>query len=111
MPKTIQIAIDGPAGAGKSSVAKALAKRLDIRYLDTGGLFRTYAYGLSRDGILPEQLTTAKAIVDRYDVQLTLAGQEGFFLNGEDVSQAIRENHMSQLASDYSKHPAVREAV
>lgn len=111
MPRSIQIAIDGPSGAGKSTIAKALAKRLDMTYLDTGGLFRSFAYGLKRDGIEQEAIPTAKEILEHYDLQLEKDGKRAFFLNGEDVSEAIRANEMSQIASDYSKHPHLREAV
>ncbi len=111
MPRPLQIAIDGPSGAGKSTIAKALAKRLDMTYLDTGGLFRSFAYGLKRDGIEQSSIPPAQEIIKRYDLQLEKDGERSFFLNGEDVSQAIRANEMSGIASDYSKHPHIREAV
>ena len=111
MIKLLQIAIDGPSGAGKSTIAKALAQRLDMTYLDTGGLFRSFAYGLKRDGIDQADIPPAEEILEHYDLQLEKQGERSFFLNGEDVSSAIRANYMSQIASDYSKHPHLREAV
>lgn len=111
MSRPLQIAIDGPSGAGKSTIAKALAERLDMTYLDTGGLFRSFAYGLKRDGIGQTEIPPVEKILELYDLQLEKEGKRAFFLNGEDVSQAIRANEMSQIASDYSKHPNLREAV
>ncbi len=105
----INIAIDGPSGAGKSTAAKAIAKRLNILYLDTGAMYRALALKAVRLGVDPND----KAAVEEFlpNVQVDVVYQDGtmqIYLDGEEVSGYIREHHISKGASDISKIPAVR---
>ena len=104
------IAIDGPAGAGKSSAAKAASRKLGFIYVDTGALYRTVGlYMLQNEISMQEQEKVAAAL---RDIQVELAfrpdGQH-VFLNGEDVSEKIRTPQVSMAASSVSAIPAVRE--
>lgn len=104
----INIAIDGPAGAGKSTVAKAIAGKLGIIYLDTGAMYRAAALAAIRRGISPLDTEAVKAILPvDIDVQYK-DGAQRMLLEGEDVSEAIREHSVSQAASDISKIREVR---
>lgn len=105
----ISVAIDGPAGAGKSSLARAAAKELGFLYVDTGALYRTIALGLLRAGIdiadtnaVENALKTLKADLKFID------GEQRVFLDGEDVSDKIRTPEVSMMASASSALPAVR---
>lgn len=104
------IAIDGPAGAGKSTVARAAAKELNFLYVDTGAIYRTVALAVDRLGIDPgdgEAVTRAlPALKIRMDHGPS--GEQRMFLGEEDVSKAIRENRVSALASKVSALPQVR---
>ena len=104
----INVAIDGPAGAGKSTVAKAAAKELGYIYVDTGALYRTVALSAQRMGILGDR----EKIIDMLsgiDVDLKyIDGVQAVFLNGEDVSSLIRTPEISMGASDVSAIPEVR---
>ena len=112
MHKTFSIAIDGPAGAGKSSVAKALAKQLNAMYLDTGAMYRAFGLYMLRQGI---PTTDARAVAAHVnDVDITVAYEDGaqrMYLGGEDVTQAIREPEVSMAASSVSAVPQVRERM
>ena len=107
--KTFSIAIDGPAGAGKSTVAKALAASLDAMYLDTGAMYRAIGLAMDRMGV---DLKDPAAVAARvYDVDIAvkyLEGAQHIFLGGEDVSAAIRLPEVSLLASAVSAVPEVR---
>lgn len=105
----INIAIDGPAGAGKSTVAKAVAKRLGIRYLDTGATYRAMALYAMRRGVSVTDEAAVERILKDADivVRYTDAGQR-VLLFGEDVTGLLRAPEMSMAASDVSAHPAVR---
>ena len=103
------IAIDGPSGVGKSTLAKALAKRLNITYLDTGAMYRAMAWKALSLGIDPSDEMAVSAFVD--DVVIDVRYKDGvqqIFVDGTDVSVAIREHHMSKASSQVSKHPIVR---
>lgn len=106
--KPFSIAIDGPAGAGKSSVAKALAAELNAMYLDTGAMYRAFGLYMLRKGALSDR----KAIIDALDdVDITVEfidGAQHIFLGTEDVTAAIREPEVSIAASDVSAVPEVR---
>ncbi len=106
----IQIAIDGPGGAGKSSISKAAAKELGFVYIDTGAMYRTAALYCLRQGIdirkEPEKAQSAVETV-RIDMDYQEDGQH-IYLNGEDVSEKIRTPEVSMGASDVSAIPAVR---
>jgi CMP/dCMP kinase len=103
------IAIDGPAGAGKSTVARRLAERLGFFLLDTGAIYRAVALQASRRGIAfsdgPRLAEVARGLPIRF------AADSGVWLGDEDVSQAIRTPEMSQGASTVSAHPEVRAAL
>jgi cytidylate kinase len=95
------IAIDGPAGAGKSTVARAVADRLGFTYLDTGAMYRAVALGALESGDPPEQ------VAQRADIELG----DGVRLDGRDVTDAIRTPEVSAETSRIAALPAVREAL
>ena len=109
--KPFSIAIDGPAGAGKSTVAKAIAAELNAMYLDTGAMYRAFGlYMLRRDAIKDRNAIIAAV----NDVDITVEfidGAQHIFLGDEDVTQAIREPEVSMAASDVSAVPEVRERM
>ena len=102
------VAIDGPAGAGKSSVAKRLARRLSVRYLDTGAIYRAIALFLDRRAIPPEDTEALRTVLK--DIAIELRDGE-VLLDGEDVSAAIRTPHVDGIVSAYSALGCVREAL
>lgn len=103
------IAIDGPAGAGKSTIAKILAKELGLIYVDTGALYRAVGYHVTRQGISVEDEAAVAAALEGTRVELRyVAGEQGVFVNGEDVSGEIRTPAISMAASRVSAIPAVR---
>ncbi len=104
------IAIDGPAGAGKSTIAKVLAKELSLIYVDTGALYRTVGYYTTRRGIALEDIEGITAALDDLTVELKYVdGVQRVFANGEDVSDLIRTPAISMAASAVSAIPAVRD--
>ncbi len=104
------IAIDGPAGAGKSSIARAASERLGFLYVDTGALYRTVALGAMKRGLTPEDTDEIIALLPELDVTLKFVdGEQRVFLNGEDVSEEIRLPEVSGAASTVSAIPKVRE--
>ena len=113
MTKTYSIAIDGPAGAGKSTIAKALAKDLGYQYVDTGAIYRTVAYFLDLLGVSPKDVDG----VERYIDELTIGieydeeGLQHMIMNGMDVTADIRTQDISQKASLVSAHACVREVL
>ena len=108
MNKTFSIAIDGPAGAGKSTIAKALAKELGAMYLDTGAMYRAFGLYMLRRGAASDAAAVAAA-VDGVDITVEYVdGTQHIYLGGEDVSAAIREPEVSMAASAVSKVPEVR---
>ena len=103
------IALDGPAGSGKSTVAKILAKDYNILYLDTGAMYRACGLKALRMGIEPKDRTAVDGLTPLLNVQVKyIDGTQRTFLDGEDVSMAIRENAVSMAASDISAHPSIR---
>ena len=113
MAKKISIAIDGPAGAGKSTIARRLASELGYRYVDTGAIYRTVAYFMDLWGVSPKDVDG----VNRYIDELTVAieydeeGQQHMLMNGMDVTSDIRTPDISQKASLISAHAVVREML
>ena len=106
------IAIDGPAGAGKSTIAKMAAKKLDFIYVDTGAMYRAMALYFLRRGI---DAKDEKKIAEACEhINVTIAYQEGeqqVLLNGENVNAFIRTEEVSMMTSNTSKYPAVREKL
>lgn len=106
------IAIDGPAGGGKSTVARILAKKLDILYLDTGAMYRACALKADMLGIDPSDEAGVSKFIDGVSVTVGYKnGSQITFLDGKDVSHAIRENSMSEKSSLISKHACVRRKM
>lgn len=102
------IAIDGPAGAGKSTVARALARELGFTYLDSGAMYRCLALAALRGGADPDDAGAMAALAGAVAISF---GGERVKLDGEDVSAAIREPAVSEASSRVSVHPGVREAM
>jgi len=113
MAKTYSIAIDGPAGAGKSTIAKALAKELGYHYVDTGAIYRTVAYFLDLLGISPKDVDGVERYIDELTVELCYDddGLQHMLMNGMDVTGDIRTSDISQKASLVSAHAVVREML
>ena len=106
----IRIAIDGPGGAGKSSVAKAVAKELGIIYVDTGALYRTIALYMTKNGISPSDSEAVIANLNNFKLELKfLDGKQVILLDGEDVGDTIRTPEISMAASTISAIKEVRE--
>lgn len=105
------IAIDGPAGAGKSTVAKALAKELGLKYLDTGAMYRAVALAASRAGLTAEDGDRAAEVASRVEVSFGEGDPPPILLNGEDVSGQIRTPEIAELASALSTHSGVRKEL
>ena len=99
--KHISIAIDGPAGAGKSTLARALARQLGYFYVDTGAIYRTVALRALRAGADPADPAQVIPLLEGLDITMDYGpdGEQRMFLAGEDVSRAIREHKISGLAS------------
>lgn len=103
------IAIDGPSGSGKSSVAKAVASRLGFLYVDTGAIYRTVGVFAKRNNIDPHDEETLGKNLDKIDIELKwVDGTQHVFLSGEDVSEEIRTPEMSMYASAVSALGKVR---
>lgn len=113
MAKTIAIAIDGPGGAGKSTIAKRLAKELGYYYVDTGAIYRTVAYFLDLLGISPRDVDGVERYIDELTVEIEYDedGVQHMIMNGMDVSQDIRTPEISMMASDVSTHKVVRDML
>ena len=107
----INIAVDGPAGAGKSYLAKAIAKRLGYIYVDTGALYRTVALFITEKGIEVSDSDKVVSALDQVEVSLDYGedGTQRVYLHGNDVSEKIRMPHISMAASTVSAIPKVRE--
>ena len=106
----INIAIDGPAGAGKSSAAKILAKKLSFIYMDTGALYRTVGLYCLDNGVTDfKDSAKVESLLPSVNIAIKfMDGQQHVFLNGEDVSGKIRTERISMAASAVSALPAVR---
>ena len=113
MAKTYTIAIDGPAGAGKSTIARALAKELGYYYVDTGAIYRTVAYFLDLLGISPKDVDGVERYLDELTVEIEYdeEGKQHMIMNGMDVSDDIRTPDISQKASLVSAHGIVRDML
>lgn len=106
---SFNVAIDGPAGAGKSTIAKRVAKELDFIYVDTGAMYRAIALYILRKNISAEDEAAIEDICDEIVVELKYVdGVQQVWLNGEDVSGLIREEAVGNMASASSVYPCVR---
>lgn len=109
MPDLLTIALDGPAGAGKSTIAKLLAKQLSVLYLDTGAMYRAIGLKAIRTGVsVRDEAAVSEMLKDTHLEIVFDAGNQSVILDGEDVSQAIRTPEASLAASDISALPVVR---
>ena len=111
MSKNIfSVAIDGPSGAGKSTLAKAVAAKLDILYVDTGAIYRTIGCYVKEKGVHPRDNEAVIALLPEIHIEMRYAedGLQHMILNGKDVTTEIRQNEISQYASDVSAIPEVR---
>ena len=113
MAKTISIAIDGPAGAGKSTIARRLAKELGYYYVDTGAIYRTVAYFMDLLGISPKDVDGVERYIDELTIEIEYdeEGVQHMIMNGMDVSGDIRTQDISQKASLVSAHAVVRDML
>jgi len=113
MAKTYAIAIDGPAGAGKSTMAKRLAKELGYYYVDTGAIYRTVAYFMDLLGVSPKDADGVERYIDELtiEIQYDEDGKQHMLMNGMDVTDEIRTQDISQKASLVSAHAVVREVL
>ena len=104
--KKLQIAIDGPSAAGKSTIAASLANYLKYTYIDTGAMYRAIAYYLIENNIALEDESAIHAALQHIDIRMQ--PEHRTLLNGEDISEGIRQEAISMGASTISKFPAVR---
>lgn len=109
----MQIAIDGPAGAGKSTIAKKVARLLGFLYIDSGALYRAVALSALEKQIDPQDEAALARLLQGLQLDLSedAKGNQVVQVNGRDVSRAIRDNKVSQVVSAYSAVPAVRQLV
>ncbi len=105
------VAIDGPAGAGKSTVAKLVAKRLGLRFLDTGAMYRCLAIRCIREGISSGEGERAAALGLTMKIEFGEGDPQTVLLDGEDVTQAIRKPEVGDFASAVSVHTPVRKLM
>ena len=113
MAKKISIAIDGPAGAGKSTIARRLAKEMGYMYVDTGAIYRTVAYFFDLWGIAPKDIDGITRYIDELTVNIEYDedGLQHMIMNGMDVTDSIRTQEIGQKASLVSAHAIVREML
>ena len=113
MSKTYSIAIDGPAGSGKSTMAKRLAAELGYRYVDTGAIYRTVAYFFDLWGVSPKDIDGIRRYIDELniDIEYDEDGLQHMIMNGIDVTGDIRTQDISQKASLISAHAIVRDML
>ena len=108
----INIAIDGPSGSGKSTVAKILSKKLDVLYLDTGAMYRACGLKAKMLGIDCSNEAQVATFINDIDLKVEYEnGEQQIYLDGENVSNKIRKNEISMLASSISALPIVRRKM
>lgn len=112
LPKNCIIALDGPAGSGKSTTARILAARLGYSYLDTGAMYRAITYLALRSRVLPSDGVQLKKLADQVSIHFeTKADVNHVFINREEVTQKIRTPEVTKHVSEVSAHRGVREAM
>lgn len=110
LSKRITVAIDGPAGAGKSTLARRIAAKLGYLYIDTGAMYRAVALWALRTKVAPSDMHRLEQLANEARIEFG-PGSNAVFLNGEDVTQAIRSPEVGEVASKISSIPAVRRAL
>ena len=113
MAKKISIAIDGPAGAGKSTIARRLAAEMGYHYVDTGAIYRTVAYFFDLWGVSPKDIDGITRYIDELTIRIEYdaEGVQHMIMNGMDVTDDIRTQDISQKASIISAHAIVRDML
>ncbi|TGE34322.1 (d)CMP kinase [Desulfosporosinus sp. Sb-LF] len=109
--ESLQIAIDGPAGAGKSTVAKIVAQRLNLFYVDTGAMYRAIAYKALKNGASIEDELSVSQIAQSTEVVLDHSDEGIVWCDGENVTEAIRCPEISRAVSTVAAYPGVRERL
>jgi cytidylate kinase len=109
MKNKLILAIDGPAAAGKSTVAKIVAKKLNITYIDTGAMYRAFTLYVMRKNVDPQDQKASEALIPQ--VTITLSANGDVFLNGENVSREIREPKVSAQVSYIASYKTIRLAL
>ena len=107
--KRLRIAIDGPAGAGKSTVARALAERLNMKYLDTGAMYRAITLKVHRNNVNLENVSSMQQLLDSTTIKIE--NDKTITLDGEDVSEEIRMAHVNEMVSPVSCLSVVRRRL
>ena len=109
----MKIAIDGPAGAGKSTIARLVAKDLGLRYVDTGAMYRAVTLEALRRGVDTTDEEALVRVVTSIDLNIVFQGDQGnlVYLDGEDVTELIRQPNVTALVSEVSTHKKVREFI
>ena len=106
------IAVDGPAGSGKSTTARLVAEKLGFIYLDTGAMYRSITLLALREGISPSDAEALRRLAEKSEIEFTLeGGEQRTIVNGEDVSENIRTPEVTAAVSEVSAHSGVRRAL
>lgn len=112
MVKRIQIAIDGPAGAGKSTIAKIVAENLEFTYIDTGAMYRAVTYKAMQAGIQLEDAVALEAMLRTTEIKLRPSNEgQLVFVDGDNVSASIRSNEVTANVSQVAAHANIREIL